>query len=310
MEELQGGTVGSVWLVKGIACTFSGKEKNYKLVLKFQEKWERDNDPDSWRREYDLYSSGLDTFFLDDLKWPECYYYEMNQEENEVKLWLEYIDGVSGINLSGDIYEQSAYALGRFQGKLYAEKPQLLDKITNLSGLDYVKNFYLNYKSWNVVYDYIRSEKCEIPKHLCEMIIEIDKNSEAIFEKIKKLPVVLCHRDFWVENIFSKEGKIFLIDWDTTGWGYLGEDLASLIADEADVEYMVEYYQRCVPAFYKGFSEFADITNIEDDCVKEFCLLMYGYRIIEWFLDAEDNAVQKKLQIDTLQKIYEITKIL
>ena len=142
------------------------------------------------------------------------------------------------------------------------------------------------------------------------MIIEIDKNADAIFEKIKKLPVVLCHRDFWVENIFSKEGKIFLIDWDTTGWGYLGEDLASLIADEADVEHMVEYYQRCVAAFYKGFSEFADITNIEDNCVKELCLLMYGYRIIEWFLDAEDDDSQKKLQIDTLQKIYEITKIL
>lgn len=28
--------------------------------------------------------------------------------------------------------------------------------------------------------------------------------------------------------------------------GYLGEDLASLIADEADIDHMVEYYRRCI----------------------------------------------------------------
>lgn len=307
-EELQGGTVGSVWLVKGIAYTSDKNEKNYELVLKIQEKWERDGDPNSWRREYDLYSSGLDTYFLDDLKWPECYYYEMNQEKTEVKLWLEYINGVSGVDLSGEMYERSAYGLGKFQGKLYAEKPEILEKITNLSGTDYVENFYLDYKSWDVVYDYIRSENCEIPKHLCEMLIDIDENSDALFAKISKLPKILCHRDFWIENIFSKDGKTFLIDWDTTGWGYFGEDIASLIADEADVEHMVEYYQRCVSAYSKGFSEFANVSNIKDNCIKEICLLMYGYRIIEWFLDAEDDS-QKKLQIDTLQKIYEIMKL-
>ena len=42
------------------------------------------------------------------------------------------------------------------------------------------------------------------------------------------------------------------MDWDTAGWGYLGEDMASLIADEADIEHMVEYYRRCIPAYYKA----------------------------------------------------------
>lgn len=81
---------------------------------------------------------------------------------------------------------------------------------------------------------YIRSDDCEIPKHICKILIDIDENSDEIFIRIEKLPIVLCYRDFWVANIFFSEGETVLIDWDTAGWGYL----ASLIADEADVNHM------------------------------------------------------------------------
>ena len=33
--------------------------------------------------------------------------------------------------------------------------------------------------------------------------------------------------------------------------------------------------------------------------------IMYGYRLVEWFMDAE-LPEEKVLQIDTLQKIYEM----
>ncbi len=51
----------------------------------------------------------------------------------------------------------------------------------------------------------------------------------------------LISSDFWVTNLIYADGTLALIDWDTSGWGYLGEDLASLIADEADIDHMVEY---------------------------------------------------------------------
>jgi hypothetical protein len=47
-------------------------------------------------------------------------------------------------------------------------------------------------------------------------------------------------------QIYSSDDKIALIDWDTAGWGYMGEGIASLIADESDVNYMTEYYNRCI----------------------------------------------------------------
>lgn len=312
-NQLHGGTVGEVQLLTGNAKTFDGGTLPYKVVLKTQKKWERYGDPDSWRREYDLYKSNFGALFSESLRWPECYHVEMNEAENETQIWMEYIDGVSGLELTGDMYERAAEELGRFQGKLHAEQPDFLQNLTNLSNEDYMKNFYLHYRSWNRVYDYVRSDDCEIPKHLCKMLIDIDETANEIFNRIEKLPIVLCHRDFWVTNIFYSGGKTILIDWDTAGWGYLGEDIASLIADEADIERMVEYYRRCIPAYYKGFSEYADISHVTDPCVYEMILLMFGYRLIEWFMDsgsgnklhdADDN--ERTQHIHTLQKIYEM----
>lgn len=50
---------------------------------------------------------------------------------SDTHLWMEYIEGVSSLKLTGDMLEK----------------------------------FYLHYRSWIEVYDYIRAEICEIPKH-------------------------------------------------------------------------------------------------------------------------------------------------
>lgn len=302
---LQGGTVGNVYLVTGIAETTDGEKLPYRIVLKIQKKWERYGYPGSWRREYDLYSSDLGATFSDAFSWPTCYYSEINAEENEFELWLEYIDGVTGLDLTGDMYEQAALELGRYQGKLFAERPAVLESLTNLSNKDLMKNTYLHYRSWPVVYDYIRSGDCEFPQHVRQMLIDIDEHADEILTHIEKLPVVLCHRDFWITNLIYSDGKMAIIDWDTSGWGYLGEDLASLIADEADINHMVEYYQKCVPAYYKGFSEYVDVSHITDDYIYEMILLVFGYRLVEWYLYTEDDD-EKMKHIHTLQKIYEM----
>lgn len=305
---LQGGTLGDVCLVTGTAEAADSEKLPYRIVLKTQKKWERYGDPGSWRREYDLYTSDLGATFSDTLSWPICYHAEINAEEDQFQLWLEFIDGVSGLDLTGDMYEQAALELGRYQGKLYAEQPAVLQSLTNLSHADLMKNTYLHYRSWPLVYDYIRSEDCEFPQHIRQMLLDIDEHAEEILARIEKLPLVLCHRDFWVTNLIYADGKIALIDWDTSGWGYLGEDIASLIADEADIDHMVEYYKRCVPAYYKGFSEYTDASPIADHCVYELILLMFGYRLVEGYLHTEDDDEKKNL-VHTLQKIYEMKSI-
>jgi tRNA A-37 threonylcarbamoyl transferase component Bud32 len=304
-RQLHGGTLGDVRLVTGMARTADGEELPYSVVLKTQKKWERYGDPHSWRREYDLCMSELGATFSASFRQPGCYHAEISEEENETQIWMEYIDGVSGKALTVEMLEQAALELGRWQGRLYAERPIFLRKLTNLGRTEDLKNYYLHYRSWNLVYDYIRSGNCEIPRYLREMLIEVDDNADEIWNRIEKLPIVLCHRDFWVANIFHSNGKIILIDWDTTGWGYLGEDIKSLVADEADVDHMVECYRKCVPAYYRGFSEYADVSHIADHCVREMILVNLGYRLVENYLYAE-SPDEKTLQVNTLQKIYEM----
>ena len=301
--QLHGGTVGNVTLLTGTAEVSNKNTLPFDVVLKITKKWERYADPDSWRREYDLYASKLGAFFLNSMRWPKCYHMEI--ENDETRLWLEYIKGTSGLDMTGEMYERAAEELGRFQGKLYVEMPNELQSITNLSGVDAMEKFYRHYKSWDVVYNYVRSDSSEVPKHLCDMIIAADENADKMFRHIENLPVVFCHRDFWVTNIFYCDEDIILIDWDTTGWGYLGEDIVSLIADEADVDNMVENYQRCVSAYCRGFSEYADISHIADIYIHERIILHFGYRLIEWYLNAE-TPEGRQMHLDTLQKIYDM----
>ena len=304
-KQLHGGTVGDVMLYTGVATTVTGKKLPFNVVCKTQKKWERYDDPLSWRREYDFYMSDFGNLFDSSFRWAECYHAEMNGTEDEFCLWLEYVNGTTGLELTVDMYERAAYELARFQGRLYAEKPKVLNVLTNLSKLEYAERFYKHYRSWDKVYNYIRGDNCEIPNHLCEMLIDTDNNSDEIFARIESLPIILCHRDYWVTNIFNADEAVVAIDWDTSGWGYLGEDIASLIADEANVELMAEIYPKCVAAYYKGFSEYVDVSHITDRCIKEIILVMFGYRLVEWFLYAEKNS-EKEAHLKTLENIYEM----
>jgi len=301
--KLHGGTVGSVHLIEGVAETAGDGQVPFKIVWKESGKWERYGDHESWHREHDLYISNLDSVFTDKLRWPKCYHTEYN--DDKIHLWLEYIEGKSADNLTCEMLIKASLELGRLQGRLYSQKPAFLKTMTNLSNVDAMKNFYHHYRSWNVVYDYVRADESELPKHLCKMIIESDEKSEQTHSEIEKLPVVFCHRDFWITNIFYTDDGIRLIDWDTTGWGYLGEDMVSLIADEADVEHMIEIYQKCVSAYLNGFSEYAPISHIPNPYIAERLILHFGYRLVEWFLVAE-TPEEKEYHIKTLQKIYEI----
>jgi len=303
IKKLHGGSIGEVSLITGSAKMAGGGKLPYSVVLKVQGKFKRPNDLHSWRREYDLYMSDLDSLFTDCLYWPKCYHAELH--DDCIILWIEYIDGISGLNLTVEMYERAALELGRFQGNLYAEQPSVLQELPNLSRVDYTKKCYLRYRGWSEVYDYIRSDECGIPPHLREMLIGIDENSDSIFERIEKLPIVFCHRDFWVTNIFCLDGKIALIDWDTAGWGHMGEDIASLIIDEADIDNMVETYHKCVPAYYKGVSEYVDVSNITDHCTCELMLIMFGYKLVEAYKFTE-SADDKTVIINTFQKVYEM----
>ena len=334
--QLQGGTLGDVWLVTGMAETVNGDMLPYKIVLKTQTKWVRPGDTVSWRREYDLYKSNLNKVLSNTFRWPYCYFAELN--DDVIHIWMEYIDGISGRDLTIDNLEIVVEKLGNLQGKL-SQNPEMLKSIDCLGDTGYIKRDYeqwhqqtysyeflisescrmpqfikqmlleksIQYNTKSIEYNYLRSVNCEIPDYLKQMFYDIDDNMEKIFSDIGKLPIVLCHRDFWIENIFISNEKVILIDWDCAGLGFLGEDLASLIIDEIDVEYIEKYYKRLVPAYYKGISKHMNISKIEHFFIQEMIIIKFGYRILQEYMFTQSSDVKKE-QILILQQIYEMRK--
>jgi len=305
-KELQGGTVGHVELIHGMA-TVEGQEKlPYKIVHKTQKQWKRHADPDSWLREYDLYTSDLGQLMTESLRWPKCYHLERN--DNEVELWMEHIEGVTGHDLSLDMFEIASRELGRFQGRLLKEKPSVLQDLHNLSRESMIKEVYQAYVAWPETYDYVRSDSCDLPKHISQMIIENDKKSNFLWQEIEKLPVIFSHRDYWVTNIFYVDGQIRLIDWDTTGFGAVGEDIASLIIDETSPNMIHDYYKTCVPAYIDGLSEFIDMSTYKDLYIYEQILLFFGYRLVEEYKFSKSDEA-KKYCLEVLEKLHDLKRI-
>ncbi len=226
-QQLHGGTLGDVWLVMGTAKTADYKEIPYKIVFKTQKKWERPGDRNSWRREYDLYVSDLGKSFTDLFRWPECYHTELN--DDQIQIWMEYIDGTSGSSLTIEMLEQAAFELGRFQGR-HSSQSDALRKIACLGDTGFLEREFSQWHTQTFTYDflisepchipeflkqmlrdgeiklvdgksfeysYLRSRGCDIPGHLKQMLIDIDDRKYEIFAKLKALPILLCHRDFW-----------------------------------------------------------------------------------------------------------------
>ena len=230
-------------------------------------------------------------------------------------IWIEYIDGVSGDDLTMDMMEQAAAGLGRFQGRLYKEKPWEVHSISCLTQIEAVKNYYTAYRTHARKYNYIRSEDCEIPKHLRQMFIDNDNELEEIYFN-NAMPVVLCHRNFWVENIIYSNGEITAIDWDGAGWGYIGEDIIEFITDKVSRKYInlgrqyfEEFYRRLVNAYLKGFKEYADIAASDSAYIWKMFVIRTGYGIMtDRYMDAQ-SAARKTLIIKMLERIYEMKDI-
>ena len=335
VNQLQGGTLGDVQLVTGLAQTIDNEKIPYKVVWKKQKKWERPGDPGSWRREFDLYQSNLQVAFTPTLRRPECYHMELSNDT--IELWMEYVDGISSGDLSIEMLELAALELGRFQGRIN-QRHQNFKSIACLGDTGFLEREFSQWHRQLYTYDYLtskqsrlpeflkemlksgkiqlvegksfeysylRSEGCDIPEKLKQMIMDIDDRKDELFNKFKNLPIVLCHRDFWNENIFYTDGEVRLIDWDTAGWGFLGEDIASLIVDDMDVDRFEENYDRLVPAYLNGFKEYMDIPDVDEMCIFDMILIKFGYRMMQEQMFSEVSNMDN-WGMNALQKVYEI----
>ncbi len=334
-DRLHGGTLGDVRLVTGTAETADGEKLPYKIVLKTQKKWERPGDPDSWRREYDLYVSDFGKILTGPLHGPELYHAGISGDE--VRLWMEYITGLSGSSLGIGDLEHAACELGRFQGRYYGH-PEIFGKTKYLSRLDTLEKNFGQWHTQTYSYEFLVSEKsrlpefmkkmllngeiklcrgksfeygclrsggCGLPLHLKKMIADTDGHREEIFASFRILPAVFCHRDFWTENIFLSDGKIRLIDWDCAGIGYAGEDIASLAFDEIGTEDLLIYFRRLTAAYTGTLSEYMPLPPRFGRFISKMILILFGYRTVRSYMFA-GSPEEKEETVRRLQMICEM----
>jgi len=175
------------------------------------------------------------------------------------------VDGVSGRQLSIDQLEQAAMELGRFQGRLMTKSDDL-QRIRCLGATDFMQREFVQWHSQTHSYEYLVSDTCRLPSNIKRMLTDLDVHRDTVFRDLGKLPVVPCHRDFWIENIFWTDGKVILIDWDTAGWGYIGEDMASLVVDEIRPDQIGPYYRRIVQEYM--LAESVDAKQEKEDTLQ------------------------------------------
>jgi len=283
-RPLHGGTLGDVQLITGNAQTNDGQALPFRLVQKTQKRWDRPGDPASWRREYDLVQSDFGQTFTKMFRWPRCYHAEIGENEN--RLWMEIAEGVSGANLTLDDLELAANELGRFQGRCH-ERVGALRQISCLGDEEVPCREFAQWSPDTLEYRTLRSADCPLPKRLQQLIIGTQERSDAIYNELRRLPQVLCHRDYWTENIFVQNGKVAVIDWDCAGWGTIGEDIASLIADETDAAQIGAYCRRLVPAYYAGLSERMALPPMDSIPIREMIVLKFGYRFLQQVMFSE-----------------------
>lgn len=298
-EPLHGGTLGDVKRFTGEATTADRQTLPFRIVLKTQKRWERPGDPHSWRREYDLFHSALSHAFTPAFRAPRIYFTEIDESANQ--LWMESVDGVSGTRLTVEELACAARELGRFQGRCH-QREQALRSITCLGDAGYVQRDFAQWTPDTVEYRWLRSAECTLPVPLRQLLIDTQNRAETIYSTMQALPQVLCHRDYWTENIFVQSGGVIAIDWDTTGWGAAGEDIASLIADETDAAQIGAYFARLVPAYCQGLAETMELPPQNTFPIREMILLKFGYRFLQQVLFSPSPA-QKAQAILALEQV-------
>ena len=85
----------------------------------------------------------------------------------------------------------------------------------------------------------------------------------------------------------------------------MGEDLASLISDDINYDNFEAYCQKLIPAYYKGISEYINIADINQKFVREMILIKFGYRLVQNFIFADDDAEREEAE-NALQKIFDM----
>jgi len=208
-------------------------EKTWSIILKilYRRPDEDQRSPYYWKREYEVYRSGLlDDLPTDSFATPQIHALEDFGEY--CWIWMEDIVDLK-LEWTLDDYRAIARRLGRFNGAYLTG--QVLPDYEWLS------------QAWHcaivpALADSFHNLECCLENplagrtlpHKAKAGIQAIWRERATFIKaLSALPRTLCHIDAFRRNILHRQQDVVLIDWAMVGHAALGEELVSLVAVSA-----------------------------------------------------------------------------
>ena len=256
-----GGAVGGTALYRFRLSTADGPLPSLILKILYRRATENKRSPYYWKREYELYRSGLlanlppQTFSLPRI-------YRCEDRGQACWIWMEAIRDTKNAWSQAD-YQDIARRLGRFNGAwLSAEQlpdhpwlssnwhsaivPALSDAFDRLDQL-------------------LQHPLAQISLPLADKaeIEAIWRDRHLFRDALRALPQTFCHNDAFRRNVMHGPEDVVLLDWALAGPGAIGADLVSLVA---------------VSLYYDGFSQ--DLAEQMDRTV--FAGYIAGLRQAGW----------------------------
>ncbi|MGH4121393.1 MAG: phosphotransferase [Clostridium sp.] len=332
-EILSGGTIGDVFLIKGTCIKNTMSELNsetsscieWSVILKILKERTRFGDPESWSREVKMYQSDIFNNLSSNIRVPKCLSISKN-ENNEIWLWMEHVNGKTGNELSLEDYGLVSRHLGELQGRyMQGDKlPKQSWLSTEFLATSQVVMWGTPAISWLLSNEF-NPEECGLNSEILQKVIKLWSERDIFINVLNKLPKTLCHRDFNPGNIVVEKGindieKVVLFDWDCTGIGVIGEDVADLFMEtlvfyDYDIDKAYELRETILKSYLSGLESVGwegnrEVIRIAFDLV---IALHWTFRIICRTEDTDDsNAINRysKILSFILERIEEVGELI
>ena len=305
-EVLQGGTVGDVRKISGTAFTEDGA-KPFSLVLKNQRRWDRHGDPDCWRREYAIYKDGLDRRLFPSIRLPRCYLLEEGEESTYI--WMEYIEGATGNRkLHASELALAAEKLGELQAEFHTSGQRDLPYLRSYPALRSSFDLW-----WGHVGQPLGAEIDGFPDELRNTLNDYADRASALLDSLDDLPLTLCQGDFHHDNLFLKNApggtEIYLIDWDSAGYGRMGEDAVDVLMEafvysSRDVSLLPDFRRRIIDGYCRGARNRGLDFTMSEELVRDIFALAWGFRIASAYVHYYKEEPPKRRCVEILQAMF------
>lgn len=241
-----GGAIGGTALYRFMLETGSSPPCSLILKILYERKEEDEDAPYYWKREYEVYRSGmLAEAPSDAFATPRIY--DCHDYGDTCWIWMEDISDCKTDWTLADFHAIGA-RLGRFNGAWLGGGP--LPEKRWLSRNWHAAIVPALADTFDELEDLMSQPlaRLTLPIEAQNEIATIWRDRDLFRQALYRLPQTFCHIDAFRRNLLHRGEDVVLIDWAVAGRGALGVDLVALVAVSL-------YYDRYTPQFAQQLDE-------------------------------------------------------